>query len=235
MKSRKKDGCSDADVLRVNKETKEFLFDDYMTRNFAIVEDIRNGKKTLGDLVTANMNLIMWNLFHKIKWEMYDDMTHEDAQQTIICVYMETAQKMMDDGCAFDKEFDFGKLMLETISNTKLYLASKYYSGGICMPYPTQKNWRQRGKELPHIVEKGGRAQDVAIWHTPERKFLEKEEIANLHTAFESLNAQEKEVVTLRYCNGKKIREVSEILGISNARVVSISNRAILKLAEKLK
>lgn len=234
MKSRKEDGCSNADVLRTNNETKEFLFNDYMVRNFTIAEGIRSGRKTIADLVDANMNLIMWNLSHKIKWEMYDDMTREDAQQAIIYVFMETFQKMIDKGYFFDKEEDFGKLMYETVSNTKAYLASQYYSGGICMPYSTQKNWKQKGKELPHIVAIGGSAQDVATWHTPEKKVLKEEQINDLNTALDSLNDLEREVVILRYYNGKKIREIAEILSITSTRAVSISNRAIRKLAEKL-
>lgn len=69
---------------------------------------------------------------------------------------------------------------------------------------------------------------------TPEGNVLEKELSQVLAEAISQLNEKEKQVVSLYYYENLKLKEIAEILGITESRVSQIHSASMIKLKQKL-
>ena len=70
---------------------------------------------------------------------------------------------------------------------------------------------------------------------TPEGELLYGELKEKLTEAIDNLNEKEKIVVTLYYYENLKLREIAEILGITESRVSQLHSAAIIKMKNRLK
>ncbi len=73
------------------------------------------------------------------------------------------------------------------------------------------------------------------IEESPERKLMEKELREQLGMAVDSLNERERTVVSLYYYENLKLKEIADVLGVSESRVCQIHSSAILKMKKIMK
>ncbi len=93
---------------------------------------------------------------------------------------------------------------------------------------------------IPTDVSKGGMVEltgavedEKAI--EPASFFEEEEEKQFVSSAIEALPEREKSVVTLYYYQGLTLKEIGEILGVSESRVSQLHAKALLRLKNRLK
>ena len=65
---------------------------------------------------------------------------------------------------------------------------------------------------------------------SPERKLMEDELRLQLVNSIEALNERERTVVSLYYYERLKLKEIAEVLGVSESRVCQIHSAAIIKM-----
>ncbi|WP_234119907.1 FliA/WhiG family RNA polymerase sigma factor [Clostridium hydrogenum] len=70
---------------------------------------------------------------------------------------------------------------------------------------------------------------------SPERTLEEKEEIEYLTKALDTLNEKDKVVLTLYYYEGLTLKQIGNVLSVSESRVCQLHTRAILHLKNALK
>lgn len=70
---------------------------------------------------------------------------------------------------------------------------------------------------------------------SPEKSLEEKEEIEYLTMAIDTLNEKDKMVLTLYYYEGLTLKQIGNVLGVSESRVCQLHTRAILHLKKALK
>jgi RNA polymerase sigma factor for flagellar operon FliA len=70
--------------------------------------------------------------------------------------------------------------------------------------------------------------------NSPEPELLYNELKSKLMEAIDALNEKERLVVTLYYYENLKLREIAEILGITESRVSQIHSASIMKMKHKL-
>ncbi|WMJ81352.1 FliA/WhiG family RNA polymerase sigma factor [Clostridium sp. MB40-C1] len=68
----------------------------------------------------------------------------------------------------------------------------------------------------------------------PERSIQEKEQTEYLAKAIEILNEKDRIVITLYYYEGLTLKEIGNVLGVSESRVCQLHSRAIVNLRKKL-
>lgn len=74
-----------------------------------------------------------------------------------------------------------------------------------------------------------------SIEDSPERKLMENELRAQLGAAIDSLNDRERTVISLYYYEKLKLKEIAEVLGVSESRVSQIHSASILKMKRSMK
>ncbi len=74
-----------------------------------------------------------------------------------------------------------------------------------------------------------------SVEESPERKLMEKELREQLGMAVDSLNDRERTVVSLYYYENLKLKEIADVLGVSESRVCQIHSSSILKMKKILK
>jgi RNA polymerase sigma factor for flagellar operon FliA len=74
-----------------------------------------------------------------------------------------------------------------------------------------------------------------SVEESPERKLMEKELREQLGEAVDSLNERERTVVSLYYYESLKLKEIADVLGVSESRVCQIHSSAILKMRKRMK
>ena len=70
--------------------------------------------------------------------------------------------------------------------------------------------------------------------HNPKAQFEKKEMRRHLINAINTLNDKEKLVISLFYYENLKLKEIANVLEVSDARVSQIHSKAILKLKNAL-
>jgi RNA polymerase sigma factor for flagellar operon FliA len=70
---------------------------------------------------------------------------------------------------------------------------------------------------------------------SPEKSLEEKEELAYLSKAIESLNEKNKTILSLYYYEGFTLKEIGKVLEVSESRVCQLHSRAISHLRKALK
>lgn len=70
---------------------------------------------------------------------------------------------------------------------------------------------------------------------SPERSLEEKEEIEYLTKALDLINEKDKVVLSLYYYEGLTLKQIGNILGVSESRVCQLHTRAIIHLRKQLK
>jgi RNA polymerase sigma factor for flagellar operon FliA len=70
---------------------------------------------------------------------------------------------------------------------------------------------------------------------SPERTLEEKEEIEYLTKALDLLNGKDKTILSLYYYEGLTLKEIGNVLSVSESRVCQLHTRAILHLRQALK
>jgi len=70
---------------------------------------------------------------------------------------------------------------------------------------------------------------------SPERSLEEKEEIEYLTKALNLINEKDKVVLSLYYYEGLTLKQIGNILGVSESRVCQLHTRAIMHLRKQLK
>lgn len=73
------------------------------------------------------------------------------------------------------------------------------------------------------------------VEESPERRLMEKELREQLGSAIDALNERERTVVSLYYYEKLKLKEIADILGVSESRVCQIHSTAILKMKRTMK
>ncbi len=68
----------------------------------------------------------------------------------------------------------------------------------------------------------------------PEKEIINNDEKAALKTAIDSLDKRDKIVITLYYYEEFSLKDISNVLNISESRVSQIHTRALLKLRQKM-
>lgn len=76
--------------------------------------------------------------------------------------------------------------------------------------------------------------EDKDIEHDPKAQFEKKELRRHLINAINTLNDKERIVISLFYYESLKLKEIAEVLEVSDARVSQIHSKAILKLKSAL-
>lgn len=76
--------------------------------------------------------------------------------------------------------------------------------------------------------------EDKNLEHDPKAQFEKKELRRHLINAINTLNEKERLVVSLFYYENLKLKEIAEVLEVSDARVSQIHSKAILKLKSAL-
>lgn len=74
-----------------------------------------------------------------------------------------------------------------------------------------------------------------SVEDSPERKFMDIELRKQLGTAVDSLNERERMVVSLYYYEKLKLKEIAEVLSVSESRVCQIHSGAIIKMKRMMK
>lgn len=74
-----------------------------------------------------------------------------------------------------------------------------------------------------------------SIEESPERKLMEKELRDQLGMAIDALNDRERTVVSLYYYEKLKLKEIADILGVSESRICQIHSTAIMKMKKTMK
>ena len=72
--------------------------------------------------------------------------------------------------------------------------------------------------------------EDSGAEETPEGSLMKKELVAELAKAIEQLNEKERMVVTLYYYENLKLKEIAQVMNITESRVSQIHSAAILKM-----
>ena len=75
-----------------------------------------------------------------------------------------------------------------------------------------------------------GEPADDSTQDSPEGKLMENELYSQLAGAIESLNERERTVISLYYHERLKLKEIAQVLGVSESRVCQIHSAAILKM-----
>lgn len=70
---------------------------------------------------------------------------------------------------------------------------------------------------------------------SPEKSLEEKEEIEYLTKALDLINEKDKTVLSLYYYEGLTLKQIGNILGVSESRVCQLHTRAIIHLRKQLK
>ncbi|MFL0251616.1 FliA/WhiG family RNA polymerase sigma factor [Clostridium neuense] len=70
---------------------------------------------------------------------------------------------------------------------------------------------------------------------SPEKSLEEKEEIEYLTKALDLINEKDKVVLSLYYYDGLTLKQIGNILGVSESRVCQLHTRAIMHLRKQLK
>lgn len=70
---------------------------------------------------------------------------------------------------------------------------------------------------------------------SPERTLEEKEEVEYLAKAIEALNEKDRTVLTLYYYEGLTLKEIGNVLNVSESRVCQLHTRAIMHIRKSLK
>ncbi len=76
--------------------------------------------------------------------------------------------------------------------------------------------------------------EDHKVENDPKAMFDQKELRAALIKAIDSLNEKERTVISLFYYENMKLKEIAEVLDVSDARVSQIHSKAIMKLKQAL-
>ncbi len=74
-----------------------------------------------------------------------------------------------------------------------------------------------------------------SVEESPERKLMEKELREQLGSAIDSLNDRERTVVSLYYYEKLKLKEIADLIGVSESRVCQIHSAAIIKMKKTMK
>lgn len=77
-------------------------------------------------------------------------------------------------------------------------------------------------------------AGDSADSH-PESRLMENELYQQLATSIDQLTERERTVISLYYYDNLKLREIAEVLGVSESRVCQIHSACILKMKKNMK
>lgn len=107
---------------------------------------------------------------------------------------------------------EYGKMLEETCSMNMLSFEELVYEKGV-------ENFDMQGSEVPD---------------GPEQAVAEKELSSMLQQNIEMLNEKEKLVISLYYREQLKIKEISDVMGISESRVSQIHSGALRKLKKSL-
>jgi len=76
----------------------------------------------------------------------------------------------------------------------------------------------------------GGDAADDSVEDSPEGKLMENELRSRLAQSVDKLGERERTVISLYYYEKLKLKEIAEVLGVSESRVCQIHSAAILKM-----
>jgi RNA polymerase sigma factor for flagellar operon FliA len=74
-----------------------------------------------------------------------------------------------------------------------------------------------------------------SVEESPERRLIEKELKEQLAVAVDALNERERTVISLYYYENLKLKEIAEVLGVTESRVCQIHSSAILKMKKMMK
>jgi len=81
----------------------------------------------------------------------------------------------------------------------------------------------------------GDEPADEGTTDSPEGKLMESELSAQLAGALDKLGERERTVISLYYHEGLKLKEIAQVLGVSESRVCQIHSAAILKMKATMK
>ena len=70
---------------------------------------------------------------------------------------------------------------------------------------------------------------------SPEESYEEKEKLEVLEKSIEELNEKDRIILSLYYYERLTLKEIGQVLGVSESRVCQLHSRAIRNLREKLK
>lgn len=76
----------------------------------------------------------------------------------------------------------------------------------------------------------GEEPMSESIEDSPERKFMETELKGQLAASIESLNERERLIVSLYYYEKLKLKEIADVLGVTESRVCQIHSTALIKM-----
>lgn len=74
-----------------------------------------------------------------------------------------------------------------------------------------------------------------SIEESPERKLMENELREQLGNAIDSLNERERTVISLYYYEKLKLKEIAQVIGVTESRVCQIHSAAIMKMRGSMK
>ena len=74
-----------------------------------------------------------------------------------------------------------------------------------------------------------------SVEESPERKLMEDDLRWQLSSAVDSLNERERTVISLYYYENLKLKEIAEVLGVSESRVCQIHSATILKMKRNMR
>ena len=69
---------------------------------------------------------------------------------------------------------------------------------------------------------------------TPESVVMQQEMVSQLAEAIESLGEKERLVVSLYYYENLKLKEIAQVMGITESRVSQIHSAAIIKMKHRM-
>lgn len=81
----------------------------------------------------------------------------------------------------------------------------------------------------------GDSLSDDSVEDSPEGKLMEEELRSELGRCIDKLNERERTVVSLYYYEKLKLKEIAEVLGVSESRVCQIHSAAIVKLGRVMR
>ncbi|WRS26677.1 FliA/WhiG family RNA polymerase sigma factor [Oscillospiraceae bacterium MB08-C2-2] len=81
----------------------------------------------------------------------------------------------------------------------------------------------------------GDRLEDSTSAESPEGNLMEEELRQQLGEAVDSLNDRERTVISLYYYERLKLKEIAEVLGVSESRVCQIHSAAINKMRKRMR
>ena len=104
------------------------------------------------------------------------------------------------------------------------------------LPLFRHRRMRRKGRAIPERVDEHAalEAELVAGGHSPSAAVEERQAQQALRTALRKLTSAQQQVIILRFGEGLKISEVSQIMGKSEGAVKILQHRAIKRLQKLL-